>query len=140
MSITVNDLKDYKWLRLVWIFEYLKLEEKCMDIIDKYDVTVAEYERWKNGDLFYKSKYLTILRHQKELLKQMNEYESEIKSIQSEMRKVVEDNRDINNIENDILIKKYTEKKSLKSIADELMFSHSYIRSKHALIRKKLDF
>lgn len=43
-------------------------------------------------------------------------------------------------IESQILKKKYVEGKTLEEIAEELNYSYSHIKAKHAELRRRLDF
>lgn len=42
--------------------------------------------------------------------------------------------------ENQILKKKYVEGKTLEVIAEEMNYSHSYVRSRHAELKRRIDF
>lgn len=139
MSLALNELKEFKWYRISWINEYLQLEAECSTRIDELTIVEAEYERWRKGDLFYKNKYLTVLSKQKELLFEVKRIEKELNKLKIEMNKLKEDNDITYCLENKILILKYTEKKTLRQISNELGYSESYIRNKHALIKKKLN-
>lgn len=139
MSLALNELKEFKWYRMSWIHEYLQLEAECLTKIDKLTIVESEYERWRQGDLFYKNKYLTVLSKQKELLFEVKRIEKELNKLKIEMNKLKEDNDITYCLENKILILKYTEKKTLKQISNELGYSESYIRNKHASIKKKLN-
>lgn len=139
MSLALNELKEFKWYRMSWIHEYLQLEAECSTRIDELTIVEAEYERWRKGDLFYNNKYLTVLSKQKELLFEVRRIEKELNELKRGMNKLKEANDVLHSLENKILIMKYTEKKTLKQISNELGYSESYIRNKHALIRKKLE-
>lgn len=42
--------------------------------------------------------------------------------------------------ENQILKKKYVEGKTLEVIAEEMNYSHGYVRSRHAELKRRIDF
>ncbi|MEB7404975.1 hypothetical protein NGG04_12820 [Mammaliicoccus sciuri] len=138
MSLALNELKEFKWYRMSWIHEYLQLEAECSTRINKLIIVEAEYERWRKGDLFYKNKYLTVLSKQKELLFEVKRIENELNKLKTEMNRIKEENNLTYCLENRILIMKYTDKKTLKQISNELGYSESYIRRRHAQIKKKL--
>ncbi|WP_239763010.1 hypothetical protein [Mammaliicoccus sp. I-M35] len=139
MSLAFNELKEFKWYRMNWIHEYLQLEAECLTRIDELKIVEAEYERWRKGDLFYENKYITVLSKQKKLLFEVKRIENELNELKRVMNKLKEVNDLPHSLENKILTMKYTEKKTLKQISNELGYSESYIRNKHALIRKKLE-
>ncbi|ASE35348.1 hypothetical protein [Mammaliicoccus sciuri] len=140
MTSILNDLKAYKWYQMSWIHEYKELENEYMRLLESLELITLEFDRWNKGDLFRKNNYVTVLQKKQELLLQKESVDIDIKLLKERMDNIVKVYSINNCLENKILILKHVEHKTLRQISEELGYSESYIRNKHAKIRKALNF
>lgn len=140
MTSILDDLKAYKWYQMSWIHEYKELENEYMRLLESLELITLEFDRWNKGDLFLKNNYVTVLQKKQELLLQKESVDIEIKLLKERMDNIVEVYSVNKHLENKILILKHIEHKTLREISEILGYSESYIKNKHAEIRKALNF
>jgi DNA-directed RNA polymerase specialized sigma subunit len=123
----------YEWLR-----DYIKLQQDIEYLEFKIEQNQIELKRWVEGDL------RDVKLDEKSIAAGLEErIEAQFKLL-NEKKKQRDDLINFVNkfegLDNQILRMKWMEGKSLEQIADELNYSHGYIKQKHAEIMKIIRF
>lgn len=125
--------------RFEWLKEYQQLDRDIAYL--KWDIkkTEIECDRWSGGDLANlhvsgeKSRPAKLQDELEQLYKELSWRETAVKELISLVDK-------FDGVEEQILKKKYIDGESLELVAEELNYSVSYIRQKHAELHRRLDF
>lgn len=102
--------------------------------------------RWSNytsgddGDLAKHQNFLTALRRQARLKEVIRDLSNRIEQLEKERKEIVELIGKFSGLNQQILKLKYVEGLTLESIAEEMNYSHSYIKSKHAELMRIIKF
>lgn len=126
--------------RFEWLRDYEQLNHDIKYLKWNLLKTHAELERRISGDL--RNDHLVKgskgARVEEEIVRLENELQWRVQT-QEELKQLVSS---FNGIEEQILRKKYIDGQTLEEIAedDEVHYTLSYIRKKHAELHKKLDF
>ncbi|QCA29576.1 sigma-70 family RNA polymerase sigma factor [Vagococcus xieshaowenii] len=108
-------------------------------------INSKELSRWENyidmdGDLAKHQTFLTAIQKQSKLKEVLRDLNERLKKLENEKAEIVELIDKFQGLEQCILKKKYVEGLTLESIADELGYSLSYIKSKHAELMRIIRF
>lgn len=125
-------------MRFQWLKDYQELDEQILYLKWNLNKSRLELSRWVHGDL-------SAVRLEKN--SRASSLEVSIEKITQEIELLEEQRTEMlaiigsfKGIENEIVRMKYVENMKLEDIADEIDYSASYVRKKHAEIRSKLDF
>lgn len=125
-------------MRFQWLKDYQELEEQILYLKWNLNKSKLELSRWVNGDLsevrIEKNSRSASLEDNIEKIKK------EIALLENQRTEMIQLISSFKGVENDIVRLKYIEGLNLEEIAEEVGYSPSYIRKKHADIRGKLDF
>lgn len=125
-------------IKFKWLKDYQELEESIAYLKWNINKTKLELIRWEEGDLA-KVK-LTAESKGSNVEKVLKKLESDL-AFKKEMREsLLLLVNTFKGVESQILKKKYVEGKTLDMIAEELNYSHSHIKAKHAELKRRLDF
>lgn len=125
-------------MRFQWLKDYQELEDQLLYLKWNLNKSKLELHRWVFGDL-------SNVRLEKN--SRSSSLEENIAKIEQEIERLEEQKAEMlllidafKGVENDIVRMKYIEGLRLEEISEELGYSDSYIRKKHAEIRSKLKF
>ncbi|ALS03085.1 hypothetical protein ATZ33_17385 [Enterococcus silesiacus] len=110
------------------------------------EINRRELSRWQNyldgddGDLAKHQTFLTALHKQKQLKGVIEELDQRVEKLEKEREEIIQLIDKFNGLNQRILKLKYVEGLTLESIADELGYSYSYIKNKHAEIMRMIRF
>lgn len=125
-------------MRFQWLKDYQELDEQILYLKWNLNKSKLELNRWVYGDLadvrIEKNSRSSML--EENIQKIQNEIEI-LEEQRGEMRAII---NSFEGIDNEIIRRKYIEGCSLEIIAAEIGYSASYVRQRHAEIRKTLDF
>lgn len=125
-------------MRFQWLKDYQELEEQILYLKWNLNKSKLELDRWVNGDLanvrLEKNSRASSLEEKIELLEQEVMYLEEQKQATEEMVS------SFSGLDNSIVKMKYVEGMTLEQIAEELSYSYSHIKNRHAGLRKSLEF
>lgn len=126
-------------IRYQWLQEYQKLEEEIEILKWKIRKSEVELERWCDPRDLGKVKitHESNASHLEENIKRDKAFLGE-KEFAMESLMIMIDR--FKGIENQILKKKYIEGKTLEIIAQEINYSYSHIKAKHAELKRRIDF
>ncbi|ROX83690.1 hypothetical protein EGW35_05620 [Enterococcus durans] len=125
-------------MRFQWLKDYQELDEQILYLKWNLNKSKLELNRWVYGDL-------ADVRIEKDsrssmLEENIQKIENEIEILEEQRKEMLAIINSFKGIDNEIIRKKYIEGCSLEIIAEEIGYSASYIRQRHAEIRKTLDF
>ncbi|MBO1087632.1 hypothetical protein [Enterococcus hirae] len=125
-------------MRFQWLKDYQELDEQILYLKWNLNKSKLELNRWVNG-------YLADVRIEKNsrsasLEENIQKIENEIEILEEQRKEMLAIINSFKGIDNEIIRKKYVESCSLEIIAEEIGYSTSYVRQRHADIRKTLDF
>lgn len=122
-----------------WLNEYLQLQQDIAYLKWNINKTGVELDRWDSGDL-------ANMRVSGEKSRPA-QIDKELKRLHSELawrEQAANDLKELvdcfQGVEEQILRKKYIDGETLEDIAEELNYSVSYIRQKHAELHRRLDW
>lgn len=125
-------------MRFQWLKDYQELDEQILYLKWNLNKSKLELNRWVNGDL-------ADVRIEKN--SRSASLEENIKKIENELELLIEQKEEMlllidsfSGIDNQIVKMKYVDQMSLEDIAEFVGYSSSYIRQRHAEIRKTLNF
>lgn len=124
-----------------WLKNYWDLEEELSVI--EWDIKKSKLEltRWEEGgDLFDNNKFDTALMHQKRIRYSINQLQEVLLEKQKLKEELVSFMDNFKGLDNQILKMKYIDGMTLEVIAEELSYSVSHIKKKHAELVKRVDF
>ncbi|MEK4675603.1 hypothetical protein [Bacillus sp. FSL K6-2944] len=121
-----------------WLKEYQKLEEKIAYLTYNLDKTKAELKRWVSGDL--REVRLTAESEGAKVEERIEAIEYELAHKLNDMYKLKKLMSRFRGLDNKILKMKYVDGMTLEQIAEEISYSSSHIKKKHAEIVRLIKF
>ncbi|WP_422698911.1 hypothetical protein ACOX9P_09145 [Enterococcus durans] len=125
-------------MRFQWLKDYQELDEQILYLKWNLNKSKLELNRWVEGDL-------ANVRIEKN--SRTSSLEENIQKIENELELLNEQKEEMlllidsfSGIDNQIVKMKYVDQMSLEDIAEATRYSASYIRQRHAEIRKTLNF
>lgn len=125
-------------MRFQWLKDYQDLEDQILYLKWNLNKSRLELNRWVYGDL--SDVRLDENSRASSLEKSIEKIDLEIERLQEQQKEMLAIIESFKGVENDIVRMKYIEGLNLDVIAEEIGYSASYTRKKHAEIRGKLDF
>lgn len=125
-------------MRFQWLKDYQELDEQILYLKWNLNKSKLELNRWVNGDLAD----VRIEKNSRSSMLEENiqKIENEIEILEEQRKEMLAIINSFKGIDNEIIRKKYVEGCSLEIIAEEIGYSASYVRQRHAEIRKTLSF
>lgn len=125
-------------MRFQWLKDYQELDEQILYLKWNLNKSKLELNRWVNGDLAD----VRIEKNSRSasLEENIQKIENEIEILEEQRQEMLAIINSFKGIDNEIIRKKYVEGCSLEIIAEEIGYSASYVRQRHADIRKTLNF
>ena len=125
-------------MRFQWLKDYQELDEQILYLKWNLNKSKLELNRWVNGDLAD----VRIEKNSRSSMLEENiqKIENEIEILEEQRQEMLAIINSFKGIDNEIIRKKYVEGCSLEIIAEEIGYSASYVRQRHADIRKTLNF
>lgn len=125
-------------MRFQWLKDYQELDEQILYLKWNLNKSKLELNRWVYGDLAD----VRIEKNSRSSMLEENiqKIENEIEILEEQRQEMLAIINSFKGIDNEIIRKKYVEGCSLEIIAEEIGYSASYIRQRHADIRKTLNF
>ncbi|OTN92416.1 hypothetical protein [Enterococcus faecium] len=125
-------------MRFQWLKDYQELDEQILYLKWNLNKSKLELNRWVNGDLAD----VRIEKNSRSasLEENIQKIENEIDLLEEQRKEMLAIINSFKGIDNEIIRKKYIEGCSLEIIAEEIGYSASYVRQRHADIRKTLNF
>lgn len=125
-------------MRFQWLKDYQELDEQILYLKWNLNKSKLELSRWVYGDLAD----VRIEKNSRSSMLEENiqKIENEIEILEEQRQEMLAIINSFKGIDNEIIRKKYVEGCSLEIIAEEIGYSASYVRQRHADIRKTLDF
>jgi len=126
------------FVRFQWLKDYQELDEQILYLKWNLNKSKLELNRWVYGDLAD----VRIEKNSRSSMLEENiqKIENEIEILEEQRQEMLAIINSFKGIDNEIIRKKYVEGCSLEIIAEEIGYSASYVRQRHADIRKTLDF
>lgn len=125
-------------MRFQWLKDYQELDEQILYLKWNLNKSKLELSRWVYGDLAD----VRIEKNSRSasLEENIQKIENEIEILEEQRKEMLAIINSFKGIDNEIIRKKYVEGCSLEIIAEEIGYSASYVRQRHAEIRKTLSF
>jgi len=126
------------FVRFQWLKDYQELDEQILYLKWNLNKSKLELSRWVYGDLAD----VRIEKNSRSSMLEENiqKIENEIEILEEQRQEMLAIINSFKGIDNEIIRKKYVEGCSLEIIAEEIGYSASYVRQRHADIRKTLNF
>ncbi|MEK4414923.1 hypothetical protein [Bacillus sp. FSL K6-0268] len=121
-----------------WLKEYQRLEEEIAYLEYNLDKTKAELKRWVSGDL--REVRLTAASEGAKVEERIEAIEYELAHKMNDMYKLKKLISRFRGLDNKILKMKYVDGMTLEQIAEEISYSSSHIKKKHAEIVRLIKF
>ncbi|AHA69942.1 Phage protein [Bacillus thuringiensis YBT-1518] len=121
-----------------WLKEYQRLEEEIAYLEYNLDKTKAELKRWVSGDL--REVRLTADSDGAKVEERIEAIEYELAHKMNDMYKLKKLISRFRGLDNKILKMKYMDGMTLEQIAEEISYSSSHIKKKHAEIVRLIKF
>ncbi|HDR4903893.1 TPA: hypothetical protein QCR48_000264 [Bacillus cereus] len=121
-----------------WLKDYQKLEEDIEYLDYNLDRTKAELKRWVSGDL--REVRLTAESEGAKVEERIEAIEYELAYKMNDMYKLKKLISKFRGLDNKILKMKYVDGMTLEQIAEEISYSSSHIKKKHAEIVRLIKF
>ncbi|PGU11111.1 hypothetical protein COD21_12375 [Bacillus cereus] len=121
-----------------WLKDYQKLEERIAYLDYNLDKTKAELKRWVSGDL--REVRLTAESEGAKVEERIEAIEYELAYKMNDMYKLKKLISKFRGLDNKILKMKYVDGMTLEQIAEEISYSSSHIKKKHAEIVRLIKF
>lgn len=125
-------------VRFQWLKDYQELEDQLLYLRWNLNKSKLELDRWVSGDL--SNVRLEKNSRSASLEESIVKMEQEICSLEAQKKEMLTIINSFKGIDNEIIKKKYIDGYSLEGIAEELGYSSSYVRQRHAEIKKTLSF
>ncbi|MGX7232466.1 hypothetical protein ACWODG_06885 [Enterococcus italicus] len=125
-------------MRFQWLKDYQELDDQIVYLKWNLNKSRLERNRWVYGDL--SDVRLEKNSRASSLEEIITKIEQEIELLEEQRTEMLAIINSFKGIENEIVRMKYIEGMKLDDIAEEISYSTSYIKKKHADIRGKLDF
>lgn len=126
------------FVRFQWLKDYQCLDEQILYLKWNLNKSRLELDRWVNGDLA--NVRLEKNSRSSSLEESIEKIEQEIKRLEEQKEELLSIVRSFKGLDNDIVRLKYIDGYSLEEVAEETDYSASYIRQRHAEIRKTIQF
>lgn len=125
-------------MRFQWLKDYQELDDQILYLKWNLNKSKLELNRWVYGDLAD----VRIEKNSRSSMLEENiqKIENEIEILEEQRQEMLAIINSFKGIDNEIIRKKYVEGCSLEIIAEEIGYSASYVRQRHADIRKTLNF
>ncbi|EME3566921.1 hypothetical protein QUO84_001704 [Enterococcus faecium] len=125
-------------MRFQWLKDYQELDEQILYLKWNLNKSKLELSRWVYGDLAD----VRIEKNSRSSMLEENiqKIENEIEILEEQRQEMLAIINSFKGIDNEIIRKKYVKGCSLEIIAEEIGYSASYVRQRHAEIRKTLSF
>ncbi len=121
-----------------WLKDYQKLEERIAYLDYNLDKTKSELKRWISGDL--RDVRLTAESEGSKVEERIEAIEYELAHKLNDMYKLKKLINKFRGLDNKILKMKYVDGMTLEQIAEEISYSSSHIKKKHAEIIRLIKF
>lgn len=121
-----------------WLKDYQKLEEDIEYLDYNLDKTKAELKRWVSGDL--REVRLTAESEGAKVEEYIQEIEYELAHKWNDMYKLKKLISKFRGLDNKILKMKYVDGMTLEQIAEEISYSSSHIKKRHAELVRLIRF
>lgn len=125
-------------MRFQWLKDYQELDEQILYLKWNLNKSKLELNRWVYGDLA--DVRIEKNSRSSKLEENIQKIENEIEILEEQRQEMLAIINSFKGIDNEIIRKKYVEGCSLEIIAEEIGYSASYVRQRHADIRKTLYF
>lgn len=125
-------------MRFQWLKDYQDLEDQILYLKWNLNKSRLELSRWIHGDLA--KVRLEKNSRSSSLEENIQRIVQEIEIMEEQRRELLAIVSSFKGLDNDIVRMKYVEGCSLEIIAEEVGYSASYIRQRHAEIRKTIQF
>lgn len=126
-------LMNFQWLK-----DYQGLEQQIHYLKWNLNKSKLELDRWVNGDLA--NVRLEKNSRSSSLEENICKIEQELALLEEQRKEMLTIIHSFNGVDNDIVRLKYIDGLTLEQLAEEIGYSVSYVRQRHAEIRKTLDF
>lgn len=126
------------FVRFQWLKDYQELDEQILYLKWNLNKSKLELDRWVNGDLA--SVRLEKNSRSSSLENNICKIEQELILLEEQRKEMLTIIHSFKGVDNDIVRLKYIEGLTLDELAEEVGYSVSYIRQRHAEIRKTIDF
>lgn len=121
-----------------WLVKYQTLQREIDYLEFEIDDYESELKRWVSGDLY--NVKITKESKSSKLEDIIKEKKEELTVLNSRKQKLLDFIYKFDDLDSQILIKKYIEEKKLNVIAEEMNYSESYIYQKHSELVKLIKF
>ena len=125
-------------MRFQWLKDFQDLQDQILYLKWNLNKSKLELNRWIYGDL--SDVRLDENSRSSSLENTIQLIEQEIEVLEKQSKEMLSIIESFKGIENQIVRMKYIEGLNLEQISEEIGYSASYTRKKHADIRSKLDF
>lgn len=125
-------------MKYQWLADYKELEEKLIYLKWNLNKSKLELIRWVEGDLA--GIKLEKGSHSASLEEKIKFIEKEIVETTDQIEELKDIVSNFDGLDVQIIRMKHIEKMTLEGIAEEIKYSYSYIRQRHAAIVKTLKF
>ncbi|WP_413537541.1 hypothetical protein [Enterococcus malodoratus] len=125
-------------MRFQWLKDFQDLQDQILYLKWNLNKSKLELNRWIYGDL--SDVRLDENSRSSSLEESIQLIEQEIEVLEEQSKEMLDIIESFKGIENQIVRLKYIDGLNLDQIAEEIGYSASYTRKKHADIRGKLDF
>lgn len=126
------------FVRFQWLKDYQELDEQIVYLKWNLNKSRLERSRWVYGDL--SDVRLEKNSRASSLEEIIAKIEQEIELLEEQRTEMLAIINSFKGIDNEIIKKKYIDGCSLDAIAEEIGYSASYVRQRHAEIKKTIDF
>lgn len=128
-----------------WLNSFISIDNELHELKISLSISRSELSRWLNyidsdGDLAKHQTFLTALQKQKALKEVIKELSQRVEQLEKERKEIVLLIDKFKGLNHRILKLKYVDGLTLESISEELGYSYSYIKSKHAEIMRMIHF
>lgn len=125
-------------MRFQWLKDYQDLEDQVLYLKWNLNKSRLELSRWVHGDLA--KVRLEKNSRSSSLEENIQRISREIELLEEQRTELIAIVASFKGLDNDIVRMKYIEGCSLETISEEVGYSASYVRQRHAEIRKKIQF
>ena len=126
------------FVRFRWLKDYQELDEQILYLKWNLNKSKLELNRWIYGDLA--DVYIERNSRSSSLEENIQKIENELKLLNDQKKEMLLLIDSFSGIDNQIIKMKYIDGMKLEDIAEEIDYAPSYVRQRHAEIRKTLNF
>lgn len=121
-----------------WLTDYQKIQRDISYLYQRLEQNEDELQRWEGGNL----SHTRIVKESKgaKLEYLIKKYREEIQYKKEQLKGIEQFISQFDDLETKILKLKYIDGHSLDDVAEQLDYSASYIKRKHAEIKSKINF